>query len=88
MGLPARFGVRLPRLRPIWRKVAVGGPTERARYVQIAMGSGAELSYDFLLAKDLGFVHSTQYESLSSNVDEIMRMLSALSGKLRNARAA
>jgi four helix bundle protein len=56
-----------------------------ARHVQIA---GAELSYHFLLARDLGFVQSVQYASLSSHVDEIMRMLSALSGKLRNARAA
>jgi four helix bundle protein len=61
---------------------------EMARYVQIAMGSGAELSYHFLLAKDLGLVQSAQYESLSSDLDEIMRMLSALSGKLRDARAA
>jgi len=61
---------------------------EMARYVQIAMGSGAELSYHFLLAKDLGFVPNAQYESLSADVNEITRMLSSLSGKLRNARAA
>jgi|SRR5579863_8749894 len=61
---------------------------EMARYVQIAMGSGAELSYHFLLAKDLEFMPNAQYESLSADVNEIMRMLSALSGKLRNARAA
>jgi four helix bundle protein len=29
---------------------------EMARYVQIAMGSGAELSYHFLLARDLGLM--------------------------------
>jgi four helix bundle protein len=61
---------------------------EMARYVQIAMGSGAELSYHFLLARDLGLLHSADYEALSANVSEVMRMLSALSGKLRNARAA
>ena len=61
---------------------------EMARYIQIAMGSGAELSYHFLLAKDLGFVPNAQYESLIADVSEIMRMLSSLSGKLRNARAA
>jgi four helix bundle protein len=59
-----------------------------ARYVQIAMGSGAELSYHFLLAKDLGFIESDEYEALNADVSEIMRMLSSLSGKLRNARAA
>src|SRR5712671_5565747 len=61
---------------------------EMARFVQIAMGSGAELSYHFLLARDLGLMQSTEYETLNANVSEIMRMLSALSGRLRNARAA
>jgi four helix bundle protein len=61
---------------------------EMARYVQIAMGAGAELSYHFLLAKDLGFVESAEYDALNSDVSEIMRMLSSLSGKLRSARAA
>ena len=61
---------------------------EMARYVQIAMGSGAELSYHFLLAKDLGLLQVTDYLILEANVSEVMRMLSALSGKLRNARAA
>ena len=61
---------------------------EMARYVQIAMGSGAELSYHFLLAKDLEFMQSADYEALSADISEIMRMLSALSGKLRDARAA
>jgi len=61
---------------------------EMARYVQIAMGSGAELSYHFLLAKDLGFMQSAEYEVLNADVSEIMRMLSALSGKLRDATAA
>jgi len=59
-----------------------------ARYVQIAMGSGAELSYHFLLAKDLGLMKSADNENLSADVNEIMRMLSALLGKLRSAHAA
>jgi four helix bundle protein len=33
---------------------------EMARFVQIAMGSGAELSYHFLLTKDLGFVKNIE----------------------------
>ena len=61
---------------------------EMARYVQIAMGSGAELSYHFLLARDLGFLKSAEYEPLSSDLSEVMRMLSALSAKVRNAAAA
>ena len=61
---------------------------EMARYVQIAMGSGAELSYHFLLAKDLGFMQSAEYEVMNTNVSDIMRILSALSRKLKNAAAA
>jgi four helix bundle protein len=61
---------------------------EMARYVQIAMGSGAELSYHFLLARDLGFIPAAEYDVLNADVGEITRMLSSLSGKLKNARAA
>ena len=61
---------------------------EMARFVQISMGSGAELSYHFLLAKDLGLVRSDVYESLTSDLSEIMRMLSALSAKVRSSVAA
>jgi four helix bundle protein len=60
---------------------------EMARYVQIAMGSGAELSYHFLLAKDLGLIDGGEYETLNAGIGDIMRMLSALSGKLRNVAA-
>jgi four helix bundle protein len=59
---------------------------EMARFVQIAMGSGAELSYHFLLARDL--MQPAEYDVLSADVSEILRMLSSLSGKLKNARAA
>jgi four helix bundle protein len=61
---------------------------EMARFVQIAMGSGAELSYHLLLARDLGFLKDGDYPVLSSAVERVMKMLSALSGKIRNAAAA
>jgi four helix bundle protein len=61
---------------------------EMCRYVQIAMGSGAELSYHLLLAKDLGFLKTTDYVRLEKDLSEIMRMLSALSHRLKNPRAA
>lgn len=61
---------------------------EMARFVQIAMGSGAELSYHLLLARDLGLLNSDDHHTLDSGLTEVMRMLSALSGKLRNALAA
>jgi four helix bundle protein len=61
---------------------------EMARFVQIAMGSGTELSYHLLLARDLGFLKSEEYADLNSAVDRVLRMLSALSGKVRNISAA
>ncbi len=61
---------------------------EMVRCIQIAMGSGAELSYHLLLARDLGFLKNTEYSSLNSDLGEVMRMLSSLSQKLRNALAA
>jgi four helix bundle protein len=61
---------------------------ETARYIQIAMGSGAELSYHCLLAKDLGLITDAEYETLNANANEVMRMPSALKGKLRSTNAA
>jgi four helix bundle protein len=56
---------------------------EMARFVQIAMGSGAELSYHLLLARDLGFLSQSCSEKLRSDLSEIMRMLSSLSQKVK-----
>jgi len=61
---------------------------EMARFVQIAMGSGAELSYHLLLARDLGFMKSEEYDELNANLERTMRMLSALSSKVRKPSAA
>ena len=54
-----------------------------ARFVQMAMGSGAEASYHLLLARDLGLVSKTSFEQLRSDLNEVMRMLSSLSQKLK-----
>lgn len=56
---------------------------EMARFIQIAMGSGAELSYHLRLARDLGFLSRESFESLRSNLSEIMRMLSSFSLKVK-----
>jgi four helix bundle protein len=58
---------------------------EMGRFVQIAMGSGAELSYHLLLSKDLGYLETTEFEHLVSELDEVMRMLSSLWSRLRAA---
>jgi len=61
---------------------------EMARYVQIAMGSGAELSYHLLLAWDLGFLKNEEHAEMDAQVERVMRMLSSLSAKVRNPSAA
>jgi four helix bundle protein len=57
---------------------------EMARFVQIAMGSGAELSYHLLLSRDLGFLKPAEYSRLDSDLRELMRMLSSLWQRVRN----
>jgi len=56
---------------------------EMARFVQIAMGSGAELSYHLRLAGDLDLLSKPSSDHLRADLSEVMRMLSALSQKLR-----
>ncbi len=58
---------------------------EMGRFVQIAMGSGAELSYHLLLCRDLGLLGSAEFSNLAGDLDEVMRMLSALSARVRGA---
>jgi four helix bundle protein len=55
------------------------------RFVQIAMGLGAELSYHLLLSRDLGILGTAEFSSLSADLEEVMRMLSALSARVRGA---
>src|SRR6202049_1100312 len=43
---------------------------EMARYVQIAVGSGAELSYHLLLSRDLGLLNAAVYTSLDAELSE------------------
>ena len=61
---------------------------EMARFVQIAMGSGAELSYHLLLARDLGLLEQAVYNAMNSDLAAVMRMMSALSSKVRGTREA
>ncbi|HTW58472.1 MAG TPA: four helix bundle protein [Terriglobales bacterium] len=58
---------------------------EMGRFVQIAMGSGAELSYHLLLCRDLGILGTAEFSRLSSDLEEVMRMLSALSGRVKGS---
>jgi four helix bundle protein len=57
---------------------------EMGRFIQIAMGSGAELSYHFLLARDLGLLEDKLYQGLDSDLGAVMRMMSSLAQKIRS----
>jgi four helix bundle protein len=61
---------------------------EMGRFVQIAMGSGAELSYHLLLSRDLDFLPNDVYVILNARLERVLKMLSALSAKLRRVPAA
>jgi four helix bundle protein len=52
-----------------------------ARFIQISMGSGSELSYHLLLARDLDLLKNTEYSRLNSDLEEVMRMLSSTIAK-------
>ncbi len=56
---------------------------EMGRFIQIAMGSGAELSYHLLLARDLGLLETKPYTALDNDLNEVMRMMSSLAQRLR-----
>ena len=64
------------------------GNGEFHRFLQVAAGSGSELDYHLLLAKDLGFVSDEQYRKLYTSLLDVRRMLSALMTKVALERRA
>ena len=50
--------------------------------MQISAGSARELEYHLLLAKDLGFLVTPNYEELDKRVLEVQRMLASLARRL------
>jgi four helix bundle protein len=59
------------------------GEAELGRFLYIAMGSASELEYHLLLAHDLSFLNTKDYEHLGTLVIEVKRMLAALIKKLK-----
>lgn len=59
------------------------GDAEFARFCQIAMGSASEVEYQLLLARDLKFIDSPTYETLSRQLASTRRMLNRLIQTLR-----
>ena len=60
---------------------------EFARFVRIAMGSGAELSYELLVARDIEILGHVDYVRLDSELCIVMKMLSSLLSKLPQPRS-
>ena len=60
-----------------------GGDCEFGRFLRIALGSASELEYHLLLAHDLEFFDTINFERLSREVEEVKRMLASLVQKLR-----
>ena len=64
------------------------GDPDFGRFIQIAAGSAAELEYQLLVARDLGYLPESEYTKLNSNLAEVGRMLISLRGSVRSASAA
>lgn len=66
------------------------GNAEFCRFLQIALGSAAELDYLLLLAYDLDYLPSEEHQRLEGDTSEIRAMLLGLIQKLtpKEARSA
>jgi four helix bundle protein len=58
---------------------------DQARLYQIAIASSRELESHLLLAHDLGFISSQDHQQAAANLDQVQRMLMALSRHSRRA---
>jgi four helix bundle protein len=59
------------------------GDADFARFLQISRGSASELEYHLLLARDLGFLSSDDYQRLSKETNELKQMLTNFIKKLK-----
>lgn len=55
---------------------------EFRQFVGVARGSAAEVGYQLLLARDLGYINSEVYDELCSEYDRVGRMLTRLAQSL------
>ena len=51
---------------------------ELARYARDSLGSASELSYDLILAHDLGYTSTNTRDGLQADLSEVRRMLASL----------
>ena len=62
------------------------GPKEFRRFLDIALGSLAELNYVFLLARELGYLTPDRWKALESLRDEVGRVTWGLYRSMWRAR--
>ena len=60
-----------------------GSDQDFARFVQIAMGSAAEVEYHLLLTRDLKYISQDESASASASIEEVKRMLASLLKTIR-----
>ena len=61
------------------------GDAEFARFIQIASGSAAELEYQLLVAKDIGYLAENECHNLELRLAGVGRMLVSLIGSVKSA---
>ena len=57
------------------------GNAELTRFLRISMGSASELEYHILLAHDLSYMTTEEYNDIYKQLIEIKRMLTGLSNR-------
>jgi four helix bundle protein len=62
---------------------ARGSDADFARFIAIAMGSGAELDYQLLLAHELGYVSEEAHQTTTQELNDLRRMMNAFYRRLK-----
>jgi len=57
-------------------------PRELVQFLHIALGSLAELETQFIIAQNLGFINENEYMSIVQEIQELLRMITAMSNKI------
>ncbi len=60
-----------------------GSDSDFARFIQIAFGSASEVEYQIFFCRELHFIQENIYSTLSDDVIEIKKSITALLKKLR-----
>lgn len=55
---------------------------EKVQFLRMAYGSGAELETQLIIAKEIGYLDSFNYQRLSSDLGEVMKIINVVVNKL------